>query len=177
MNYLKIYDDIINRGKVRDWKSSKYRRGNVESNCYTETHHIKPKCIGGSNNFDNLVVLTPKEHFLCHYLLTKIYPSNDSIIVAFSIMCNRTEGKNGKDYAIIRESLSRIQSERSKVYTNTPEHKARAREICIKRNTDPEFIAKCTSRLNEPEIRLKISNKSKEVWTIVTGKQIGRAHV
>lgn len=164
MDYLKIYNNIINRGKDRNWKSSRYTRGSVCSNCYTETHHIKPKCIGGDNKLDNLVVLTAKEHFLCHYLLTKIYSGNDSIIVAFSIMCNRTEGKTGKDYSIIRESLSRIQSERSKIYTNTPEHKARARNVCIKRNTDPEFIAKCTARLNEPEIKLKFSNKSKEVW-------------
>lgn len=120
--------------------------------------------MGGSNKFDNLVVLTPKEHFLCHYLLTKVYPDNDSIVVAFSIMCNRTEGKTGRDYAVIRENLSRIQSKRSKIRTNTPEHKARAREICIKRNTDPEFIARCTARLNEPEVKLKLSNKSKEVW-------------
>ena len=164
MNYLKIYDDIINRGKVRDWKSSKYRRGNVESNCYTETHHIKPRCIGGSNNFDNLVVLTPKEHFLCHYLLTKIYPSNDSIIVAFSIMCNRTEGKSGKDYAIIRENYSRISSERMKVRANTKEHKEMSRKLCIARNSDPNFIEKVKKINNTPERKLEISEKAKEVW-------------
>ena len=36
-----------------------------------EKHHIIPKSIGGSNSNDNLVKLTPREHFICHILLTK----------------------------------------------------------------------------------------------------------
>jgi hypothetical protein len=38
--------------------------------CY-ESHHIIPKSCGGSNAKDNLVFLTLKEHFVCHWLLTK----------------------------------------------------------------------------------------------------------
>ena len=36
--------------------------------CYTENHHIIPKSLGGSNDSDNLVALTAREHFLCHWL-------------------------------------------------------------------------------------------------------------
>jgi len=39
---------------------------------YTENHHIIPKSLGGDNSLDNLVRLTPKEHFVCHRLLTKM---------------------------------------------------------------------------------------------------------
>jgi hypothetical protein len=39
---------------------------------YTETHHIIPKCFGGTNDTINLVILTAKEHFICHLLLTKM---------------------------------------------------------------------------------------------------------
>jgi hypothetical protein len=35
-------------------------------------HHIIPKSLGGSNDTDNLVNLTPKEHFVCHLLLTRM---------------------------------------------------------------------------------------------------------
>ena len=34
--------------------------------------------MNGSNDLDNLVDLTAKEHFICHHLLTKIYPNNVS---------------------------------------------------------------------------------------------------
>ena len=41
MNYQKIYDNIVNRGKNRT------------INTYTESHHIIPRCMGGSNDKDN----------------------------------------------------------------------------------------------------------------------------
>ena len=40
---------------------------------YIEKHHIIPKSLGGTNNSENFVSLNAKEHFVCHYLLTKIY--------------------------------------------------------------------------------------------------------
>lgn len=36
-----------------------------------ETHHIIPKSIGGNNDDDNLIRLTPREHFIAHFLLMK----------------------------------------------------------------------------------------------------------
>lgn len=39
---------------------------------YFEKHHIVPKCLGGNDTEENLINLTPKEHFLCHWLLTKM---------------------------------------------------------------------------------------------------------
>ena len=39
---------------------------------YTERHHIIPKSLGGGNNKENLVNLTAREHFICHWLLTKM---------------------------------------------------------------------------------------------------------
>jgi hypothetical protein len=39
---------------------------------YTEKHHIIPRSMGGSDDPDNLVILTAKEHFVCHLLLTKM---------------------------------------------------------------------------------------------------------
>jgi hypothetical protein len=38
----------------------------------TERHHIIPKSLGGSDDPDNLVALTLREHFICHLLLTKM---------------------------------------------------------------------------------------------------------
>lgn len=46
-------------------------RKNRIINEYTEKHHIIPKSMGGKEG-DNLVALTPKEHFIAHLLLTKM---------------------------------------------------------------------------------------------------------
>jgi len=39
---------------------------------YTEKHHIIPKSLGGSNEPDNIVLLSARQHFICHWLLTKM---------------------------------------------------------------------------------------------------------
>jgi hypothetical protein len=38
---------------------------------YKEVHHIIPKSCGGSNDKDNLVILTAREHYIVHLLLIK----------------------------------------------------------------------------------------------------------
>lgn len=56
--YTKWYFTIISNAQSRD---------NVTG--YTEKHHIIPRSLGGNNKLDNLVVLTAREHFICHLLL------------------------------------------------------------------------------------------------------------
>ena len=45
------------------------------------------KSMGGSNDSENLVGLTAKEHFVAHLLLWKIH-KNESAAFAFMMMCN-----------------------------------------------------------------------------------------
>jgi len=76
MDYLKIYNSLVERGKSRQLTG------------YTETHHIVPKCVGGTNDKWNLVKLTAREHFICHLLLCEIYPENSKLRFALWNMCN-----------------------------------------------------------------------------------------
>ena len=82
MNYQRIYDQIIDRAKQRKLKG------------YREKHHITPKCIGGSNDSNNLVELTAREHFVCHQLLIFIYPKSKKMAYAFWGMCNQVDSPN-----------------------------------------------------------------------------------
>lgn len=75
MNYLKIYNDLMNKG-----------RNNIFNNDeYFEEHHITPKSLGGDNSPENLVKLTFREHFVAHWLLYRIYPDNKELAAAFHI--------------------------------------------------------------------------------------------
>lgn len=74
MDYLKVYTKIIDRAKNRQLVG------------YTEKHHITPKCLGGSDNKFNLVILTAKEHFICHRLLCEIYPNEPKLKQALWLM-------------------------------------------------------------------------------------------
>jgi hypothetical protein len=70
MNYVNIYNKIINKAKSENRLKSKL--------FLLEKHHILPKSIGGNNNKNNLVLLTPKEHYICHRLLLEIYKKTEN---------------------------------------------------------------------------------------------------
>ncbi|CAH9013668.1 putative homing endonuclease [Vibrio phage 277E43-1] len=61
MDYEKIYNDLV---------SNRKRRGLVKERGF-EIHHILPRCLGGTDENNNLVKLTYREHFLAHRLLPK----------------------------------------------------------------------------------------------------------
>ena len=53
---------------------------------YHERHHILPKCMGGTNDEDNLIDLYAKEHFEAHRLLALENPDNRKLIHAWWMM-------------------------------------------------------------------------------------------
>jgi hypothetical protein len=83
MKYLVWYEALIEKARWRDIQSP-----------YTEVHHIKPKSMGGGNEPANLVRLTYREHFLAHWLLTKICVGSDlrkmqRALFAMTLLCSR----------------------------------------------------------------------------------------
>ena len=106
MNYKKLYENIINN-----------RKQNI-FNGYTETHHIIPKSLGGTDNKENLVDLSAREHFICHLLLTKMYPegSLEWVKMTKAFMCMMFRQSNNQEryinshwYSFYREKFSDIQ--------------------------------------------------------------------
>jgi hypothetical protein len=108
MNQQKLYDSIIQNAKnLNRTKLSKNNTNYV----YYENHHIIPKCLKGTNEKENLVLLTAKEHFVCHKLLTYIYKNNREIAHAFQYMTFSKRYGNivsGRDYTYARELLNVI---------------------------------------------------------------------
>ena len=98
MNYTKIYCNLIENAK------QSLNTG------YIEIHHIIPKCMGGTDDGDNLIKLTPEEHFLAHQLLVKMYPDNKKLIYALSAMCMSADSKkmirNNKMFGWIKRKIS-----------------------------------------------------------------------
>ena len=58
---------------------------------YKERHHIIPKCIGGSNDEDNLIDLYAREHFEAHRLLALENPSERGLQFAWWNMSQCTD--------------------------------------------------------------------------------------
>lgn len=69
--YTNIYFIIVNRAKLQLKVKGK--------GAYFESHHIIPKSLGGDNNKDNKVLLTFKEHYICHRLLPKMVSKKEYV--------------------------------------------------------------------------------------------------
>ena len=83
MNYKKQYNLLIEKAQNQNRK--KY------VGYYYEDHHITPKWLNGSDDKDNRVLLTYREHFVAHWLLTKFANRKDKAVYAFWRMCNSDE--------------------------------------------------------------------------------------
>jgi hypothetical protein len=108
--YSKWYFNIISAAQVR-----------IEELSYSEKHHILPKSLGGKNNKENLVILTAREHFICHQLLIKMVSTTKhkyQMWNAFSCMLYRKNSSqqryqiSSRKFEIIKQAGSQIKSER-----------------------------------------------------------------
>lgn len=99
MNYVKLYNSLIHKALHQQEEISQE---------YHEKHHIVPRCVGGTNSSNNIIKLTGRQHFIAHYILTKIYPNNLGIQRAFMLLCNtKQEGKpNSRTYHEAKKMVS-----------------------------------------------------------------------
>jgi hypothetical protein len=85
--YTKYYNLLTNRAKGR------------VLNEYTERHHIIPQSLGGSNDKDNLVDLTAREHFICHWLLIKMTEGEHRGKMLYALQGMKAENKYQQRYS------------------------------------------------------------------------------
>lgn len=114
MNYEKNYYDYIKYVKTLN----RYKGDGK----YYEKHHIIPKSLGGTNDEENLVLLTAREHFLAHYLLCKFITEKEQhykMVCAFNLLLSfekkstvqleeRTKAYNSsRFYSFLKEKYSK----------------------------------------------------------------------
>jgi|688.fasta_scaffold749808_1 hypothetical protein len=84
--YTKLYYKITSNAKQRITEG------------YTELHHIIPQSMGGSNNKENLVHLTAREHFICHWLLIKMTEGEDRSKMLYALNGMKAENRYQQRY-------------------------------------------------------------------------------
>jgi hypothetical protein len=84
---------------------------NIQQEGYFEKHHICPKAKdmfpeykSFSKNPWNKVLLTPRQHFIAHLILWKIFPGFYSQLISLNLMKKNSEIKNSKIYQEIRSN-------------------------------------------------------------------------
>ncbi len=150
MNYKKIYESLIERGRNRKQEG------------YIERHHILPRCLGGKDNKENLVDLTAREHFIAHLLLTRIYPHERGVFYAVNMMTLKFTEHRARNrlYGSLREKLAIINSE---------DRKGEKNHFFGKTHTSESRKKISESRLNAPPA-------SKETGEKISKANTGRKH-
>lgn len=111
--YTKIYYNIINNTKSRT----------LSCDVYTEKHHIIPKSIGGNNDNENIVTLTAREHFICHWLLTKMILGKSHRKMIYALYMMRANKPGQQRY--FTKITARVYELLKGKYTHSAETKAK----------------------------------------------------
>jgi hypothetical protein len=106
--------------KYKQWYANITERAkNRVLETYTESHHIVPRSLGGGDEADNLVNLTAREHFVCHWLLVKMTTGQDhhKMLNALRMMRAKKSGQlryttkiTARVYENIKQEYAELQS-------------------------------------------------------------------
>lgn len=150
MNYKRIYEQLV------------LRAGGRELDAYTERHHIVPRCIGGADVAENLVNLTPEEHFIAHLLLVKIYPSEPKLVYAANMMHNRVA--NNKQYGWVKRLFAEVERASKSGCRRTLESRNKQSNT-VKQKYADGYVSPCKGRSLSDEHKQKVreANRGKHV--------------
>lgn len=104
MDYRGLYENLISTRKILNRES--------KNDGLLEKHHIIPKSLGGNNHNKNIVLLTPREHYLAHWLLYKIHNGQNKAKMAYAFfrMCSNNPNQKrvitARQYERARIALS-----------------------------------------------------------------------
>jgi len=157
--YSTAYFKIVNHPRV-----TPRRKGDS----YYERHHIIPRCLGGDDSANNLVLLTAREHFLCHYLLTKMSPE-PKLVYALHRMTHSGDMHqryHSRLYATARELFGKtIADFHRERFARDSSLRQKAGDHCRGKSRPPETGAKISAALTgrkvSPDTRAAISKAIK----------------
>ncbi len=112
MDYFKIYEDLINKALKENRKK---RKRDHKDYVYYEKHHIVPRCLGGKDKKENLVLLTAREHFVAHKLLAEVFPDERGLVYSLWMLTTKVSFENRRNYIVSSKEYERFKNEFSKL--------------------------------------------------------------
>lgn len=140
---------------------------------YHERHHIKPKCLSGTDDKENLIDLFPREHFIAHKLLAEENPEEYSLVYAWWMM-SHIQGKDQEmlqitpeEYEKARIAFINVQKERFSIPENNPMYGRRGENSPFYGKCRPQEVVEslrkaAKERWQNPEYRDKMVKMQKE---------------
>jgi hypothetical protein len=152
--YTRWYNQILNRAKGRILEPP------------FERHHIKPRSLGGTDDRDNIAFITPREHFICHWLLIKMTTGEEYYKMLNALRMMRAENPGQKRYKTkitsrvyesIKLEYARLQSEKVRG-ANNPMYGDKFYRSDEGKQRQREAILGANNGAKQEEARQKITN-------------------
>lgn len=107
--YTKHYMSLVEKARNRKFPKDQYK----------ERHHIIPQSLGGTNDKDNLVWLTGREHALCHWALLKMTEGENRAKMSYAFNGMNAENEFQQRYRsrIITRAYERNRIEHAKIHS------------------------------------------------------------
>lgn len=150
--YYKWYSKLILHAQSKDRSKG--------LDVYYENHHVIPKSCGGTDDADNLTLLTAREHYIAHLLLTKCTKDKAYKKMMYALhrivhsACSEKEIRTSRLYQYLRENHAKIVSDNMTGRTRGPRSDETKKKIS-KANKGRKLPT------NSEETRRKKSNSAK----------------
>lgn len=135
---------------------------------HSERHHIVPRCLGGTDDEENLIYLTYREHFIAHKLLAEENPDNRGLVYAYWRMCHSYQDTQctEDEYARAKELVISMMTGKKLPLSTREKMRLSAKN---RPPVSEETRKKISSRVISDETRRKISDSHK-------GKKFSESH-
>lgn len=144
------------------------------SNEYYEKHHVLPKCIGGTDEEENLIDLFAKEHFIAHKLLALENPKNEKLQYAWWCMCSCKEYNGKRIYDVSPEDYEEARIRCVNLQKNrviSEDEKKKQKELALKGEDHPWY-----GKHHTEETKQKIRESRKGKYSGENHALYGRHH-
>jgi len=155
MDYKRIYEELI-----------EYRKSNPITVGYREKHHIIPRSLGGTDDIQNLVSLTGREHYIAHLLLARFHKCIKMTYALWMMQlkasktCDRPCIRNGRMYEWARNEFIKYISANARI-TSMGERNSQHHTRWITNGIDNLKISKNEYIPNQWYIGRTLKKKSK----------------
>jgi len=150
---------------------------------YTERHHVIPKSLNGTDDKTNLVDLTAREHFICHWLLTKMHTGEAKAKMVYALngmkrnskftqryetpITSRVYESLKKEFSIVHSSTMKGRDPWNRGIPITEEQREKNRIAATGKKRSAEAIAKAVAkqlgqkRSEETKLKMSLAAKGK----------------
>jgi hypothetical protein len=130
--------------------------------------------MNGDDSVENLVYLTPEEHYVAHQLLVKMYPDNISLkrAMAYMTVNSNTTKRNNKMFGWVRRQSAYAMSVTMKEYIENNGHprgmKGKTNSIESNRKRSISMKGRPSHAKGKPNHKLSLSKKGKSAPKLIT---------